>query len=73
MWVQSRPVEKGKITEAQKAAGWQEGGGVVIKLLRAEWAMISTVDVIFSRVLYVANLRTVSPFAPHQQPDLAKR
>ena len=49
-----------KITEAQKLAGWQEGGGVVVKLLRAEWAIIKNVDVIFSRVLYVANLRTVS-------------
>lgn len=49
-----------KITEAQKLAGWQEGGGVVVKLLRAEWALIRNLDVVFSRVLYVANLRTVS-------------
>ncbi len=44
---------------AFKLAGWPEGGPRLVKLLRAEWASIRTVESMFSKVLYVANLRTV--------------
>lgn len=46
---------------AFKLAGWPEGGPRLVKLLRAEWASIRTVESMFSKVLYVANLRTVRP------------
>lgn len=45
---------------AFKLAGWPEGGPRLVKLLRAEWASLRTVESMFSKVLYVANLRTVS-------------
>ena len=52
--------EEKKRLAAFKAAGWPEGGPRLVKLLRAEWASIRSVDTMFARVLYVANLRTVS-------------
>ena len=52
--------EERKRLAAFKAAGWPEGGPRLVKLLRAEWANTRTVETMFARVLYVANLRTVS-------------
>lgn len=47
--------------QALRMAGWPESSGRLVKLLRAEWAIMRNVEVLFSRVLYVTNLRTVSP------------
>lgn len=60
-------VDKKKEEERQRAnafklAGWPEGGPRLVKLLRAELACIRTVESMFSKVLYVANLRTVCCF-----------
>lgn len=54
--------------QALKVAGWPEGNSRLVKLLRAEWATMRNLDVLFSRVLYVANLRTVSPPSPVNSP-----
>ena len=51
--------EERQRANAFKLAGWPEGGPRLVKLLRAEWACIRTVESMFSKVLYVANLRTV--------------
>lgn len=50
---------EGKQAQALRIGSHPDNSGRLVKLLRAEWATMRRIDALFSKVLYVANLRTV--------------